>query len=109
MKLAKPSSKNIFTDRSKAVLLFWINLLFLFPVSHIFLSIHCSLVVNGWEMVDLLARLYVKFSFFFFFLLLFHVVSWVKCGTRLYRFLNFAFLLTLYTIIFSNYINQATT
>ena len=37
---------------------------------------------------------------FLVFLSLSHVVSWVRCGIWLYRFLIFALLLTLYTIIF---------
>ena len=42
------------------------------------------------------------------FLSLSHVVSWVRCGTLLYRILICTFLLTLYTLILSSYINQAT-
>ena len=33
----------------------------MFCVCHVFLSIHCSLVVTCWERADLLALLYVKF------------------------------------------------
>ena len=37
----------------------------MFCVCHVILSFHCSLVVNCWERVDLLARLFVKFSLVF--------------------------------------------
>ena len=37
-------------------------LLFMFRVCHAFLSVHCSLVVIGWERADLLAPLCVMFS-----------------------------------------------
>ena len=36
-------------------------LLFMFCVCHVFLSIHCRLVVTCWERADLLALLYVMF------------------------------------------------
>ena len=36
-------------------------LLFMFPVCHVFLSVHCSLVVTRWERADLLALSYVMF------------------------------------------------
>ena len=62
---------------------------------HAFLSVHCSLVVSCWERANLLALLYVTF---FVFLSLSHVVSWVRCGTWLYRFLIFALLLTLFPL-----------
>ena len=51
----KPSSKNIFTDRSRAVLPLWIFLLFMFRVCHVFMSVHYCLVVICWEMADFLA------------------------------------------------------
>ena len=47
-------------------------------VCHGFLSVHCSIVVTCWEGSNLLAHLYMMF---FVFLLLYHVVSWVRCGT----------------------------
>ena len=37
-------------------------LLFMFRVCHAILSVHCSLVVTGWEKADLLALLYVMFN-----------------------------------------------
>ena len=43
-------------------------------VSHALASIHCSLVVTCWESAGLMALVN-------FFLLLAHVLSWVRCGT----------------------------
>ena len=37
-------------------------LLFIFPVCHAFLYVHCSVVVTCWERANLLALLYVMFS-----------------------------------------------
>ena len=53
-------------------------------------SVHCCLVVTCWERADLLALVCDVLTVF---LSLFHVVSWVRCGTLLYRFLIFAALL----------------
>ena len=53
---AVPSSKNIFTDRSKAVILLWI--IFVIYVCHADLSDQCSLVVTCWEKVNLLDLVY---------------------------------------------------
>ena len=36
-------------------------LLFMFPVCHVFLSVHCTLVVGSWERADLLALLFMIF------------------------------------------------
>ena len=55
----KPSSKSIFTDRSKAVLLLWI--VFVGYVFHVVLS---SLVVTCWERADLLVVVCVFFCHF---------------------------------------------
>ena len=46
---------SIFTDRSKAVLLSWIILLFMSCVCHAFASVRCCLVVTCWERHELLA------------------------------------------------------
>ena len=62
-------------------------LLFIFRVCHAFLSVHCSLVVTCWERAVLLALLYVMYYCVVSFSL---AVSWVRCGTWLYRFLIFA-------------------
>ena len=69
---------------------FW---LLMFRVCHAILSsIYVSLVVTYWERADLLALLYVTF---YCVLSLSDGVSWVKCGTWVYRFLIFASFLTL--------------
>ena len=54
---------------------------------HTVLNVPFSLVGTCWERADLFAVLCVTF-----FLSLFHMVSWVRCYTWLYRFLIFAFL-----------------
>ena len=61
------------------------------------MSVSCSLVVIGWERVDLLALLYVMFSYVFFSFPygVLTVLGQVRCGTWLYRFLTFALLLSL--------------
>ena len=68
-------------------------LLFMFCICHAFLSVHCNLVVTCCERDNLLALLYVMWCFLVF-LSLSNVVPWVRCGTLLYRFMIFAFLLT---------------
>ena len=67
-------------DRSKAVL-FCGSFCHL---CHAVFSVHCSLVVTYWGRANLLALLYVMFSCV---LSLSHVVSCVRCGTCVYRFL----------------------
>ena len=49
----------------------------MFCVSHAFVSVHPCLVVTCWERADLLALV----GMIIVFLLLSHVVSWVRCGT----------------------------
>ena len=90
--MLEPSS-NFFADRSKAMLLFWIHLLFMFQAGlcYAVLSVPCSLVIACWYLVDPLAHLFVVFSCVFS---LSYMVSWFRYGTWLYRFLNLAFLLT---------------
>ena len=46
---------------SNRAFLWIIFLLFMFRFCHVFLSVHCSLVVTCWERADLLALLYVMF------------------------------------------------
>ena len=77
-----------FTDRSKAVIIFCGSVVLCKScVCHAFVSVTC------WERADLLARACdVKLCFYHFP----NVVSWVRCGTSLYRFLIFAALLTLF-------------
>ena len=67
----KPSSKNGFTDPSKAVLPLWIIFGYLYLVFSLQSYSH-QLGRTG-----LMAHLYVKFSFV---LSVSHVVSWVRCG-----------------------------
>ena len=68
-------------------------LLLMFRVCHAILSsIYCSLVVTCLERADLLAPLYVVI---YCVLSLPDWVSWVKCGTWVYRLLIFASFLTL--------------
>ena len=57
-------------------------------VSHAFASVHCCLAGKGLTSLLLLLM-------FIVFLLFSNVVSWVRCGTHLYRFLIFASFLTL--------------
>ena len=66
-------------------------MVFVTCVSHAFASVNCCLVVTCWEWTDLLALIGDVYCF----LLLSKVVSWVRCGTRLYRFLIFVDFLTL--------------
>ena len=53
-------------------------------------SVYMCLVVTCWEKADLLAFVCSNCEF-----VTFPLVSWVRCGTSLYRFLIFATLLTL--------------
>ena len=55
---------------------------------HTVLSVPCSLVVTCWERADLLL-------WFLVFLSRLHMVSWVRCGASLYRFLIFAYFITM--------------
>ena len=80
----------IFTDRSKAMLLLWIILLFHVCLCYAVLSVPCSIVITCWDRADLLALLCVVFLVFLSFS---HAVFWVRCGTWLYWFLIFAFLI----------------
>ena len=61
LNMFKPSS--VYTDRSKAVLLLWIFLLFMFHVYlyYTVLCVPCSLVITCWERADLSAILCVMF------------------------------------------------
>ena len=82
-----------FTDRSKAVLLFWIFYFFLYCVCYAFVSVclyaSCGqLLGKGWPLG---CRLWCPTEF-----VTFPLVSWVRCGTWLYRFLIFARLLIFY-------------
>ena len=82
-----------FTDRSKAVLLLWIFHVFVLScVCYVFERI-CFFGVTCWERADFLSLVYGVYYEF----ATFPLVSWVTCGTWLYRFLIFAPLLTLTT------------
>ena len=85
-----------FTDRFKAVLLLWIFYVFLSYVCYAFVCVclymPCGhLLGKGWP---LCSRLWLSNCEF----VDFPLVSWVRCGTWLYRFLIFAPLLTLIPI-----------
>ena len=56
------------------------------------MSVYCSLVVTCWGRADLLALLVWHFLVLLSFS---HMLSWVGCGTSLYRFLIFVFSHTL--------------
>ena len=62
----KPSSKSIFTDRSKAVILLRIVFLVMLHVCVCcaVVSVPCSLVVTCWERAGLLAVVFVDFVTF---------------------------------------------
>ena len=53
-------------------------------------SVYMCFVVTCWERADLLLSFVVSNCEF----VTFSLISWVRCGTRLYRFLIFAPLLT---------------
>ena len=89
-----------FTDRSKAVLLLWIFYVFVLScVCYVLCaSVYMCFVVTCWERADLLALVCGVFCEF----VTFPLVSWVRCGTWLYRFLIFAPLLTFKTFFFTS-------
>ena len=61
-----PPVEVFFTDRSRAVLLLWIILLFILHVDVCcaVVSVPCSLVVTCWERAELLAVVFVVFLHF---------------------------------------------
>ena len=75
---------------------FWGSFSFIYvsclSLLYVVLCVTCSLVITCWERVYLLDLLCVIFSCV---LSLSHMVSQVRCGTWLYRFLIFAFFFTL--------------
>ena len=87
-----------FTDRSKAVLLLWIFYVFVRScVCYVLCaSVYMCFVVTCWERADLLALVCGVFCEF----VTFPLVSLVRCGTWLYRFLIFATLLTFWAQTF---------
>ena len=86
-----------FTDRSKEVLLLWIFYVFVRScVCYVLCaSVYMCFVVTCWERADLLALVCGVFCEF----ITFPLVSWVRCGTWLYRFLIFATLLPYFLFI----------
>ena len=91
-------SPKYFTDRSKAVI-FCGSFMFLFCLvfaMSLCASVYMCFVVTCWERADLLALVCGVYCEF----VTFPLVSWVRCGTWLYRFLIFAPFLTL--LYFSN-------
>ena len=89
---AKADIKHLKKSRSKAVLLLWIFYVFVLScVCYVLCaSVYMCFVVTCWERADLLALVCGVFCEF----VTFPLVSWVRCGTWLYRFLIFATLLT---------------
>ena len=96
--LFKPSSKIFYWPfhgcTSFVGLLCFFCLVFALPLCA---SVYMCLVVTCWERTDLLALVCDVYCEF----VTFPLVSWVRCGTWLYRFLIFAPLLTLTTVAFS--------
>ena len=82
-------------EEAKAVLLLWIFYVFVLScVCYVLCaSVYMCFVVTFWERADLLALVCGVFCEF----VTFPLVSLVRCGTWLYRFLIFATLLTLLT------------
>ena len=88
----KPSSKIVLLTVPRQYFFCGSVVLFMSCVWPAFASVHCCLVVTCWERSDLLALVCdVKLCF----MSLSHVVSWVRSGTWLCRFLIFATFLTL--------------
>ena len=88
----------MFNDRSEAVLLLWIFLLFMSPVCHAFLSVHCSLVITCQERpgkASLLALLFVMLHCVF----LFTFPSYVL-GQVCYLIVSISHLASLLTLLF---------
>ena len=82
-----PTAK-YFTDRSKAVLLLWIFYVFFCLCAHLFICALWSPAGKGLTSWPLFVVSNCEF-------VTFPLVSWVRCGTWLYRFPIFAPLLTL--------------
>ena len=89
----KPSSKIFFTDRSKAVLLLWI----IYVISVLFLlCFRACLFINAlWSPAEKGLTSWLSCVMSNCKVITFPLVSWVRCGAWLYRFLIFALLLTL--------------
>ena len=68
----------MFTDRSKALLLLRIICVFVSCVSQAFASVHYCIV---WSPAGKGLAFWLLLVMFIVFLLVSHVVSWVRCGT----------------------------
>ena len=91
-----------FTDRSKAVLLLWIfNVFVLSWVCYVFVCV-CFYVL-WWSPAGKGLTSWLSFVVSYCEFVTFPLVSWVRCGTWLYRFLIFAPLLTLIWAILSEF------
>ena len=86
----RPSSKTFLLTVPRRYIFCGSFVLVMPCVCYAFASVHCCLVVTIWERVDLLALVCDVHCV----LPLSHVVSLVRCGTCLYRFLVFANFLT---------------
>ena len=84
---------NIFTDRSKAVLLLWI-ICVIYVLYFSCFRVHLF-IATLWSPAGKGLISWLLFVMFIVFLLLSLVVSWVRCGTWLYRFLIFGVFLSL--------------
>ena len=77
--------------RAKNLLILRIICVFVSCVYHAFVSVLCWFVVTCWERADLLALVSDVYCIF----VTCPLVSWVRCGTWLCRFLIFVYFLTL--------------
>ena len=81
-----------FTDRSKAVLLLWT--FYVFPVLCLLCLCVCLFICALWSPAEKGLASGLSFVVSYCEFVSFPLVSWVRCGTWLYRFLIFASLLT---------------
>ena len=65
----------------------------------VFLMLSCLFMAALWSPVGKGLTSWLLLVMFIVLMLLSHVVSWVRCGTWLYRFLIFAVFLTLLTLL----------
>ena len=92
--LFKPSSKNIFTDCSMAVHLLWI----IYVISVLFqlvMRLYASVIDAFWSPDVKGLTSWLSFVMSNCEVVTFPLVSWVRCGARLYWFLIFALFLCL--------------
>ena len=83
-----------YTDRSKAVLFLWI--FYVFSVLYLLCLCACLFICALWSPAGKGLTSWLSFVVSNCEFVTFPLVSWVRCGTGLYRFLIFAALLTLY-------------